>query len=177
MPRKEHYCKKHQGDKANYYPDNCAVCLLQKGLKDNDRLFEKLDEAMASPERIAQDTAAVGGFVSGLDMTYTAEEIVNRAVIHLEPEKDDHRRLPVYRTKFPSKWWVPLWMVVSIIFWPFGLAWYFLVVWWRWSRLTQLRSFKSERQSWKKFEQKMLWSLAGYIEVMHEQLEKTKKGD
>ena len=44
------------------------------------RLVEKLDEAMASPQRIAADTVEVGGFISGLDLTETAEDIILRAI-------------------------------------------------------------------------------------------------
>jgi hypothetical protein len=55
-----------------------------KTLKHQNALFEKLDKAMATPERIAQDTALVGGFVSSLDLTETAEEVVARACARLE---------------------------------------------------------------------------------------------
>lgn len=44
----------------------------------------KLDEAMASEERIAMDTRAVGGFVSNLDITETAEQIIQRAIKALD---------------------------------------------------------------------------------------------
>jgi hypothetical protein len=50
-------------------------------------LIEKLDEAMASPERIAADTKAVGGFVSTLDITETAEEIILRAIERIKRSK------------------------------------------------------------------------------------------
>lgn len=48
----------------------------------------KLDEAMASEERIALDTRAVGGFVSSLDVTETAEEIIQRAIKALDRCRD-----------------------------------------------------------------------------------------
>ena len=54
--------------------------LMREALKEDARLFERLDEAMASPERIAEDTRLVGGFVSGLDLIETAEQIVDRAI-------------------------------------------------------------------------------------------------
>ena len=57
---------------------------LRDALILNNRLFKKLDEAMANPERIKQDTEAVGGFVSTLDLTETAEEIVARAIAKLK---------------------------------------------------------------------------------------------
>ena len=60
------------------------IIFLRDALKEHNRLFEKLDEAMASPDRISRDTAMVGGFVSYLDITETAEEIVNRAIAILK---------------------------------------------------------------------------------------------
>ena len=47
------------------------------------RQFERLDEALATPERIAADTAAVGGFVSGLNLTYTEGDVVDRAIARI----------------------------------------------------------------------------------------------
>ena len=52
----------------------------QQELRKLMRLVEKLDEAMASPQRIAADTVEVGGFISGLDLTETAEDIILRAI-------------------------------------------------------------------------------------------------
>ena len=49
-------------------------------------LISKLDEAMATPERIEADTKAVGGFVSSLDLTETAEQIINRAIDKLRSQ-------------------------------------------------------------------------------------------
>ena len=57
---------------------------LKKALSDHDELFMKLDEAMASPEQIAEDTKLVGGFVSSLYMFETEEQIVNRAITHIQ---------------------------------------------------------------------------------------------
>lgn len=61
--------------------------LMKEALKENARLFERLDKAMASPERIADDTRLVGGFVSGLDLTYTAEEIIDKAITIIKQRK------------------------------------------------------------------------------------------
>jgi len=49
--------------------------------------FERLDEAMASPERIAEDIRQVGGFVSGLNLLYTEDEIVDRAIAIIKENK------------------------------------------------------------------------------------------
>lgn len=56
---------------------------LLQALKENDALFERLDKALASAKRVAQDTEAVGGFVSGLNITKTADDIVEEAEAHL----------------------------------------------------------------------------------------------
>jgi hypothetical protein len=53
---------------------------FRNGLIEDAKLFEKLDEAMATPERIEEDTRYVGGFVSGIDMVYTAEDVIDRAI-------------------------------------------------------------------------------------------------
>lgn len=53
---------------------------MRKGWIKRDFLIEQLDEAMASAEQIAEDTALVGGFVSGLDLVETDEQIINRAI-------------------------------------------------------------------------------------------------
>lgn len=58
----------------------CLVCALI----ERDGLIEQLDEAMASPALIAMDTQHVGGFVSSLNLTETAEQIVGRAIAELE---------------------------------------------------------------------------------------------
>ncbi|KKM21618.1 hypothetical protein LCGC14_1633530 [marine sediment metagenome] len=63
--------------------------LLKQVVEEQNRLFEKLDEAMATPSQIAFDKENVGGFVSSLDLTETAEEIVNRAVAALDQRKMD----------------------------------------------------------------------------------------
>jgi hypothetical protein len=49
-----------------------------------EKLIESLDQAMAAPERIASDTAAVGGFLSSLHLTETAEGIVARVIERLK---------------------------------------------------------------------------------------------
>ena len=55
------------------------VKILTEALKVADSLFQSLDEALASPERIAEDTATVGRFVSGLD-SESNDQIVARAI-------------------------------------------------------------------------------------------------
>jgi hypothetical protein len=53
---------------------------LEGYLYEYDKLLEMLDEAMATPEaREAHMIATGGGFISGLNVTVTAEEIVKRA--------------------------------------------------------------------------------------------------
>ena len=59
----------------------------RKALMENARLFEKLDEAMASPETIKKDTLYMGGFVSGIDLCYTAEEVIDRAIKIIKEKK------------------------------------------------------------------------------------------
>ena len=49
---------------------------LRRALENMDRAVERLDEAMASPEQIARDTSMVGGFVSGVNIAYTAKEVI-----------------------------------------------------------------------------------------------------
>jgi hypothetical protein len=56
-------------------------------LRKNMALFEKLDEAMASPERIREDTYYCAGFVSGIDIIYTAEEVIDRAIKIIKEKK------------------------------------------------------------------------------------------
>lgn len=53
---------------------------VREALRNMDRLVERIDEAMASPERIEEDTRLVGGFVSTLNLTETAESILERAI-------------------------------------------------------------------------------------------------
>jgi hypothetical protein len=57
---------------------------LRSALIEQDMFFERLDKAMASPETIAQHTKDVGGFVSSLNLTETAEQIVDRAIEKLK---------------------------------------------------------------------------------------------
>src|SRR5687767_11914839 len=45
--------------------------------------IEKLDEALASPEQISEDTRIVGGFVSSLNLVETEDQIVDRAIKRL----------------------------------------------------------------------------------------------
>ena len=52
---------------------------------------ERLDKAMATPERIKEDTRLVGGFVSTLDLLETAEEIIDRAIKMLRKYRDETR--------------------------------------------------------------------------------------
>lgn len=56
---------------------------LRTALREQGRLFERIDEALATPERIERDRQTVGGFVSGLNLTETAEQIVRRALAQL----------------------------------------------------------------------------------------------
>lgn len=53
---------------------------MKEALIRHDKLFEKLDEAMATPERIALDVKIIGSFFSGLHITETEDDIVERAV-------------------------------------------------------------------------------------------------
>lgn len=61
---------------------------LIEALRHADHLLERLDEAMAAPERIAADKRLVGSFVSSLNLTETADEIVERAIRRLTCTKD-----------------------------------------------------------------------------------------
>ena len=49
-------------------------------LEQLNRAIARLDEAMATPERIEEDIRLVGGFASSIDLTETAEDIVERAI-------------------------------------------------------------------------------------------------
>lgn len=53
---------------------------LREVLEEYRELFYLLDEAIATPEQIARDTNMVGGFVSGLDLIYDEEDIIERAI-------------------------------------------------------------------------------------------------
>ena len=61
--------------------DKARAERFKKALIENARLFEKLEEAMASPERIKEDIAYCGGFVSAIDLVCTAEEVIDRAIV------------------------------------------------------------------------------------------------
>jgi len=65
------------------------IAYLKAVLCNFDRLAERLDEATAPPSRVAQDTAAVGGYVSGINLTETAEEILERTITHLQNKSED----------------------------------------------------------------------------------------
>lgn len=60
---------------------------MREELRRLTRAIERLDEALASPELIAQHTADVGGFMSGVDIVYTAEDVVERAITTLNALK------------------------------------------------------------------------------------------
>ena len=60
---------------------------MKEGWIRRDIVIGKLDEAMASPEQIAEDTRLVGGFVSSLDLNETDEQIINRAIALIEKKK------------------------------------------------------------------------------------------
>lgn len=66
----------------------CSRDVLANELRLLNRKIEELDEAMADPERIYQDTELVGGFVSSLDLTKTAEEIIDRAIRAIKGTKN-----------------------------------------------------------------------------------------
>lgn len=53
-----------------------------------EKLFEKLDEEMASEERIAEDIKHCGGFISGLNLTETEDDIVGRVCNAIDFTKD-----------------------------------------------------------------------------------------
>lgn len=81
VPTTEHGCD---------WPDAVADAVLglraetarvDVALKADAALFERLSLALATPERVAADTAAVGGYVSGLDLVETAEQVVGRAEV------------------------------------------------------------------------------------------------
>ena len=90
LKKEGHYCEEHQGNHSHYDMSNCTVCKLtlqvhnlSEALREQNVLFTRLDEAMADPEKIARDNAIAGGFVSTLDLTEVAEEIVDRAIVRL----------------------------------------------------------------------------------------------
>lgn len=58
---------------------------LLEALHEYDILLEQLDEALASPEEIERDTKAVGGYVSGLNLTYGANTVLKKAIERLKP--------------------------------------------------------------------------------------------
>jgi hypothetical protein len=59
----------------------------RKALIENHVLFCGLDEAMATPERITEDTKIMGCFVSGIDLIYTAEDVIERAIKIIKEKK------------------------------------------------------------------------------------------
>lgn len=70
-----------------------SVSNLREALRNMDRLVERIDKAMASPERIEEDTRLVGGFVSTLNLTETAESILERAISVLTERATETERL------------------------------------------------------------------------------------
>lgn len=58
-----------------------------------DSYIRKLDEAMATPERIEEDTKAVGGFVSDLYLSETQETIIDKAIKIIEDCRKTHTPL------------------------------------------------------------------------------------
>lgn len=62
---------------------------LNSIIQQNNLLFERLDEACTPSDVIAQHTKDVGGFVSGLNIAYTEEEIVDKACKLLNHLKDE----------------------------------------------------------------------------------------
>jgi hypothetical protein len=67
------HCERHT---PKGYRGGCVCC-------DNERLrnlIVELEKGLCSPERLACDQEVTGGFSSSLDVTVTAEEIVQRAI-------------------------------------------------------------------------------------------------
>lgn len=61
---------------------------MEEELKNLYFYIERLDEAMASEARILMDTKMVGSFVSNLNLTETAEEIISRAIKYIYKMKN-----------------------------------------------------------------------------------------
>lgn len=66
---------------------------LREVVRDMCRLVEQIDEAMASRERIEEDTRLVGGYVSTLYHTETAESILVRVISELTVRAVEIERL------------------------------------------------------------------------------------
>ena len=77
------HCDKHAPTLDSGTRSGCVWCFWQQ----MRLLIEKLDEAMADPAVVKQHTEEVGGFISSLDLTETAEQIVERACRRLKGER------------------------------------------------------------------------------------------
>ena len=59
--------------------------------RDVETAAERLDRACATPERVAEDTRVVGGFVSGLNLVATEVEIMDRSARIVVQQRADLR--------------------------------------------------------------------------------------
>lgn len=93
------FCEKHTLRDKNAAYSSCMNCALER----LHVLFGRLDELSADPARIKQDIEAVGGYVSGLYLTYDEDTVVSRltkmildivdtAVSMLEPQAQQTAR-------------------------------------------------------------------------------------
>lgn len=71
--------------------------------------------------------------------------------------------IKIYRSKFPSKWFVPLWMLLSIIVFPLQVIYLILVWWWRWARLQQLQTYRQERRYRLRLQYRLVAMILGYV--------------
>lgn len=69
---------RYHGMTRKQLAERCAY--LEKCFREYDLLISHLDKAMAPQEIIDKHTKEVGGFVSSLNLTESAEQIVNRAI-------------------------------------------------------------------------------------------------
>jgi len=70
-------CQRRHDDDAR------EIDSLRAAMRENDRLFERLDAALAGPDEVAKMTREVGGFVSALNILTTADGIVDLACVAL----------------------------------------------------------------------------------------------
>lgn len=62
------------------FPDGVEIEYLKEYIRKLTHLVEKLDEVMTPPDVIEMQTREVGGFISGVDIVYTAEDVIQRAI-------------------------------------------------------------------------------------------------
>jgi hypothetical protein len=77
---------------------HCSILRVQneqmrEALKAYMNAVEWLDENMATPKQIAEDTRMVGGFVSSLDLLETETQIIDRAVARIRELSAENERL------------------------------------------------------------------------------------